>query len=82
MKQKQAIVKVEKPDAKNSLYRVWFSYNGINSTTPAYMTEKSYKVLVLEQKLIKAGIDEKKLQEYKDAVISHRDEEISFEDEY
>jgi type II secretory pathway component PulK len=79
---KQAIVKVEKPDAKDSLYRVWFSYNGINSTSPAYMTEKSYKVLVLEQELIKAGVDEKKLQEFKEAVIEHRDEEISFEEEY
>jgi hypothetical protein len=80
---KRVIERVEKPTEKHCLYRVWFSYDGIKSKTPADMTEKSYKVLELEQKILSSPepITAAVLREYKDAVVAERDEEHSYDEE-
>lgn len=77
---KRIIARVEEPKkGKSSLYRVWFSQDG--AEYPADMNEKSYKVFLLEQEFEKAGIDMKKLQEYKEAVIEERDEDHKYDEE-
>ena len=77
---KRTIVRVEEPKKeKSSLYRVWFSQDG--HEYPADMNEKSYNVLLLEQEFEKAGVDMKKLQVYKEAVIEERDEEHKYDEE-
>jgi len=78
--QKRTIARVEKPTQEHGLYRVWFSQDG--HEFPADMTEKSYKVLMIEEHLTnKLGYDRKALQEYRDAIVEERDEEHEYDED-
>jgi hypothetical protein len=64
---------------KHGLYRVWFTQDG--HEYPADMTEKQYKVLMLEQEFIRKGVYPKDLQTYKQAVVEERDEEYQYDED-
>jgi hypothetical protein len=66
---KKEIVRVEHPTDEHGLYRVWVKQSDV--VYPVILTEKEYKVLIIEQHLTeKLGYDSKALLEYKEAIVS------------
>ena len=65
--EKRKILRYEKPKENSSLYVIYFD-SGNGKEYKAYLSKESFEVLMLEQKLLEAGVDGKVLEEYKEAV--------------
>lgn len=66
------LVEVIEPKEKNGLYKVMFDY-GDGVILPSYMNEYSYKVFLLEMKLVEQGATAELIEDFKQAVSAETD---------